>query len=44
VTDYAGKGPFMYQHKMVKATQYENGTHYDSSLVKHWQYSMRLWK
>jgi hypothetical protein len=44
VADYAGKGPFMYQHKMVKATQYENGTHYDSSLVKHWQYSMRLWK
>jgi hypothetical protein len=44
VADYAGKGPFMYQHKMVKATQYDNGPNYDSSLIKYWQYFWRLWK
>jgi len=44
VADYAGRGPFMYPHKMVKATQYVNGTNYDSSLVKFWQYYWRLWK
>lgn len=44
VADYAGKGPFMYPHKMVKATQYDNGPNYDSSLVKYWQYYWRLWK
>ena len=44
VADYAGRGPFMYRHKMVKATQYANGQHYDSSLVKFWQYYWRLWK
>lgn len=44
VSDYAGKGPFMYPHRYVKATQYDNGPHYDSSLVKRWQYDWRLWK
>ena len=44
VADYAGKGPFMYPHAMVKATQYEAGATYDSSLVKYWQYYWRLWK
>ena len=44
VADYAGRGPFMYPHKMVKATQYDNGTNYDSSLVKYWQFYWRLWK
>jgi hypothetical protein len=44
VADYANKGPFLYRHKMVKATQYDNGIHYDSSLVKFWQYYWRLWK
>jgi hypothetical protein len=44
VADYAGKGPFMYPHTMVKATQYESGATYDSSLVKFWQYYWRLWK
>jgi len=44
VADYAGKGPFLYPHKMVKATQYADGPHYDSSLVKYWQYYWRLWK
>ena len=44
VADYAGKGPFMYDHQMVKGTQYANGSHYDSSLVKYWQYYWRLWK
>ena len=44
VADWAGKGPFMYPHRMVKATQYANGPNYDSSLVKHWQYDWRLWR
>ena len=44
VADYAGKGPFMYNHRWVKATQYEAGPNYDSSLVLYWQYSNRLWK
>jgi hypothetical protein len=44
VADYAGKGPFMYDHPLVKATQYVSGTHNDSSLVKYWQYYWRLWK
>ncbi len=44
VADWAGKGPFMYQHRMVKATQYATGAGYDSSLVLHWQYDWRLWK
>jgi len=44
VADYAGKGPFLYPHRFVKATQYDNGPNYDSSLVKHWQYDWRLWE
>jgi hypothetical protein len=44
VADWAGIGPFMYRHQMVKATQYTNGTQYGSSLVKRWQYDWRLWK
>lgn len=44
VADWAGKGPFMYPHRMAKATQYANGPNYDSSLVKHWQYDWRLWR
>jgi hypothetical protein len=44
VADFAGKGPFMYPHSWVKATQYESGPNYDSSLVLYWQYYWRLWK
>ena len=44
VADWAGRGPFMYQHHMVKATQYATGAQYDSSLVLHWQYDWRLWQ
>jgi hypothetical protein len=44
VADYAGKGPFMYSHRFVKATQYQPGQHYDSSLVKYWPYYWRMWK
>jgi hypothetical protein len=44
VADYAGNGPFMYPHRLVKATRYANGPHYDSSLIKYWQYDWRLWK
>ncbi len=44
VADYAGIGPFLYPHRFVKATQYDNGPNYDSSLVKHWQYDWRLWE
>jgi hypothetical protein len=34
----------MYPHRLVKATRYANRPHYDSSLIKHWQYDWRLWK
>ena len=34
----------MYDHHMVKGTQYASGANYDSSLVKYWQYYWRLWK
>ncbi len=33
VADYAGKGPFMYPHANVLATQWTDGPIYDSSLV-----------
>jgi hypothetical protein len=42
VADYAGIGPFMYNHAGVKATQYESGSQFDSSTVKLWQYVNRL--
>jgi hypothetical protein len=47
VADYRGTGPFMYQHKDVRATQYvpnvpyEN-TEVDLSTIKAWQYHVRL--
>jgi hypothetical protein len=43
VADYAGKGPFMYDHAGVMATQWTNGVHYDSSLVKAFK-PERFWK
>lgn len=36
VADYAGIGPFMYNHNGVRATQYTSGLSYDVSLVKDW--------
>lgn len=36
VADYAGIGPFMYDHPGVRGTQYASGPRYDSSLVKPW--------
>jgi hypothetical protein len=45
VADYkAGRAPYMYNHANVRATQYTDGTAYDSSLVAPWQYAYRLWK
>jgi len=43
VADYAGVGPFMYDHTGVRATQYASGPQYDSSLVKDWELA-NLWK
>src|SRR5262249_3876329 len=43
VADYAGRGPFMYQHPGVRATQYEPGELYDSSSVKDWTYYFGRW-
>jgi hypothetical protein len=34
----------MYDHDDVRATQYEEGIGWDSSLVKPWQETFRLWK
>jgi hypothetical protein len=36
--------PFMANHSSIRATQYEEGLGWDSSLVKEWQYDFRLWK
>jgi hypothetical protein len=43
VADYAGKGPFMYNHAHVRATQYATGTEYDSSTVRDWTYQFGPW-
>lgn len=44
VADYTGN-PFIYNHSGVRATQYESGQAYDSSLIKQWDYwfSMARW-
>ena len=42
VADYAGRGPFMFQHSYVRATQYANAPAYDSSVIKWWQYQFRV--
>lgn len=36
VADYAGIGPFMYEHDGVRATQYQPGPAVDFSTVKAW--------
>jgi hypothetical protein len=41
VADYTGAS-FMYAHQKVRATQWINGTDYDRSEVKYWQYRYRL--
>jgi hypothetical protein len=43
VADYAGIGPFMYDHVQVRATQYASGQEFDSSTVKHWSYYSGPW-
>lgn len=44
VADYKGIGPFMYaDHTGIRATQYQSGPRYDSSLVKPWTLR-ELWK
>ena len=43
VADYAGHGPFMYNHSGVRATQYAPGELYDSSTVKDWTYYFGRW-
>lgn len=42
VADYAGIGPFMYDHPDTRMTQYASNAKYDSSLVKKWIVDDRL--
>lgn len=44
VADYRGIGPFMHSGRNVRATQYEAGGLYDSSLIKYWSWAHRLWR
>ena len=43
VADFAGTGPFMYNHAGVRATQYAPGPSYDSSTIKDWTYHFGPW-
>ena len=43
VADFAGKGPFMYDNRHVRATQYATGPDYDSSTVRDWTYDFGTW-
>jgi hypothetical protein len=43
VADYAGIGPFMYDHSSVRATQYAPGEFHDKSSVKDWTYYSGTW-
>lgn len=43
VADYAGIGPFLYDHPHVRATQFQPGDFYDSSTVKDWTYYFGRW-
>ena len=43
VADFAGTGPFMYDHRHVRATQYATGPDYDSSTVRDWTYDFGTW-
>ena len=43
VADYSGRGPFMYSHAGVRATQWRSGENFDSSTIKLYQY-FHLWR
>ncbi len=43
VADYAGTGPFMYDHPHVRATQYATRPEYDSSTVQDWTFNFGPW-
>ena len=43
VAEFAEKGPFMYNHRHVRATQYASGPEYDSSTVRDWTYNSGPW-
>ena len=43
VADYANRGPFMYNHMHVRATQYAEGQNFDSSTVRDWTYNSGPW-
>jgi hypothetical protein len=43
VAEYAGKGPFMFGHAHVRATQYATSPQYDSSTVRDWTYDFGTW-
>jgi hypothetical protein len=43
VADFADKGPFMYHHRHVRATQYAEGENYDSSTVRDWTFNSGPW-
>ncbi len=43
VADYAGTGPFMYDHPHVRATQYATGPEYDRSTVQDWTFNFGPW-
>ena len=43
VADYAGIGPFMYNHSHVRATQYADGNNFDRSTVRNWV-MQQMWK
>jgi hypothetical protein len=43
VADFAEKGPFMYDHRHVRATQYATRPDYDSSTVRDWTYDFGTW-
>jgi hypothetical protein len=43
VADWAGRGPFMYNHRHVRATQYAKGQDYDSSTVRDWTFNSGTW-
>lgn len=43
VADYAGIGPFMYMHSLVRATQYEADATTDASTIKDYAYFDHAW-
>ena len=43
VADFADQGPFMYNHRHVRATQFAEGPDYDSSTVRDWTFNSGPW-